>query len=240
MQKNLTRFFVLFWFSWMCSSCSKLEFIYDWSDSYIVYELDRYFDLTNAQEKQIKKEVKSTLNAFLLANEPAINQFIDDYKIMIEEKKVQNVERSFQVGRAWWVDFSQRLLPLVLQISSEMNEKQMNYFQKEFEKKLLKEEKRNDDVKGAQKRVQRWMDFIGLSPNQAQREMIQNFAARKTFPAALQREHSQSLLQQYLLIYQNKESREKWIHHFLTDPATLRSQEYSQAFKKYESCCPNK
>ena len=69
--------------SLMISSCSKLDLIYSWSENYLVYELDHYFDLTNSQENKIKKEFKKKINLFLIENDQKIMKYIGDYQQMI-------------------------------------------------------------------------------------------------------------------------------------------------------------
>jgi len=218
--------------SLIISSCNKLDLIYSWSENYLVYELDHYFDLTNSQEKKIKKEFKAKLNLFLIENDQKIMKYISDYQQMIVIGEFDQLKEFSEMHRSWFNEFAVAMLPLTLEVSSELTEDQVMEFKEKFQKKSEKDSKK-DKIKQVQSRLKRWMELIGLEPDAEQTKMGDIFAETKSLPSELQRANTQKNFDRFLAVYKDEVQRKLFLEQLFTKPEFARNAEYSEALKSY-------
>ncbi len=216
------------------SSCNRIDLIYSWSENFLVYELDDYFDLTHKQKGQIKVKFKERLNLFLIDQEFEINRFIRDYQGMVQDREIEKLPEISKRGREWFSNFAVWFLPMTLEVVQELSTDQVAEFEKQFKKKIEKDAKR-DEVKVIRDRLNRWMDWIGLRPTSVQKRLVQEFAEKKPFPFQLQREHSQKLFERFIEVYQAPDQRRVYLEQLFSKPESLRSKAYQEAMVIYQT-----
>lgn len=230
---SIKTFFLLCGFC-LLSSCNKVDLMYSWSENYLVYELDDYFDFTSKQEEKIKTEFKKRLNGFLVEKESDIIQFIQDYRLLMVERKIEKFPELSQRGRDWFSQFATWILPLSLEVLQELSDEQMTQFKNQFAKRIQKETKR-DEVKVLRGRLERWMEWIGFYPTTEQKKLVSEFAEKKLFPFELQREHSLKLLERFFDVWKKPAEQKAFLEQLSAKAETLRSPAYQEAMQNYQT-----
>lgn len=211
-------------------SCNRLDFIYTWSENFIVYEADKFLSLTSTQKEKVKIEFKKQLDLFLVSHEKEILGLIESYIEALGQTSF-STQKDFAVRtRGLFKSFGASLLPLVQETSSQLSEAQLERLKNEFRKKQEKDLKKANKEE-IQKRMERWASMLGISLSREQKVWIKTFSEKQEYPFAQQKDHRLNLLEKYL------ESRKKIDSNFLRElmetPEALRPMEYQSKLDQF-------
>lgn len=217
----------------LSTSCSQLEFVYTWSENFVAYEVDKFLDLTSDQESKVKSEFKKHLNLFLIEQEKEIVSLIQDYKNAIETASEKFDQKDFSKRTlSLFQKFGEKILPLTLEIADQLGADQIKNLENEIQRKEAKDLKK-DQKKEIQKRLDRWLDMVGISPNADQKKILAEFASQTLFPFEIQRTHRKLLFQKFIEAHENSKSRNLFLTTLLTNTESLRSEEYQKSIDNF-------
>lgn len=212
------------------ASCNRLDFIYTWSENFIVYEADKFLSLNSSQKEKVKAEFKKQLDHYLVDNEKEILGLIENYIEVLGQASFSK-QKDFAVRtRELFKSFGASLLPLVQETSSQLSEAQLDRLKSEFRKKQDKDLKKANKEE-IQKRMERWASMLGVSLSKDQKNWIKSFTESQSYPFSLQREHRLMLLDKYLESRKNPDSN--FLRELFETPEVLRPVEYQSELDQF-------
>ncbi|MBX2987242.1 MAG: hypothetical protein KF802_05030 [Bdellovibrionaceae bacterium] len=228
----MKKFFVLALLL-LTAACSRLDVGVRFADTYMMYETDRFFDLTSAQDKELKPDVKALVADVRREDFPKIADFLEKVSGSLKSKNPDRARLDlwFQEARELLRVSIARLEPLALKVADFADEKQEKHFagtfRKETEKLRDKYSTPEKALRQDRKRVERWLDFFALDLNREQEKGLKEFLSEHPTPVELQTRSREKFLGEFLAT--PKAERPAWIRRFHQNPDRFRTEESERA-----------
>ncbi|MBX3034062.1 MAG: hypothetical protein KF865_09060 [Bdellovibrionaceae bacterium] len=217
----------------MTAACSRLDVGVRFADTYMMYEADRFFDLTSAQDKELKPDVKTLVADVRREDFPKLANFMEKIATSLKAKNPDRAQMDlwFQEGREMFREALSRLEPLALKVASFADERQERHFAETFRKETDKLRGKYSTPEKAlrqdRKRAERWLDFFAVDLNREQEKGLKEFLSAHPTPVNLQTNSREKFLAEFLAT--PKTARPEWIHRFYRDPDRFRTEDSERA-----------
>ncbi len=215
-------------FSLCFFSCSKVEFASNWADTYISYQLGKYFDLNSNQSQFLKLSLKDNIKSIRKSIFPKLSLELQAMERELLCHKIFDLNtvstyknQMMKILFLGLQNFEQTAQVLVGQLSTS----QVDNFKFQFEKKnndLEKEslvasssvEKRTEKIK---KQIEEWMGDL----NNNQLQEIQGYCEKTFFMNHAQIASRKIMVFNFLNHFGNESLRKNFIHTLFTDYDSL-------------------
>ncbi len=120
----------------LAGSCVYKKLIFNNLDWLVVYQLDSYFDLTTAQEKQIKIPVHETVTWLKAERLPLIISLLRDIQATAETRKIEAESYDRWTGQVgvWRQELTERMAPPLGHLFKQMDADQMQHLEAKLAK----------------------------------------------------------------------------------------------------------
>ena len=214
-------------------ACQQFGLAVRFADVYLLHELDHFLDLTAAQNKEVKPEVKRVIKDIREQEFPKAADFLESIAASLQTKEPTKSQLAEWLAGAQKIGRSgiQRFEPLALQISKSSSKKQEENFAREFREKTeemrAKSATPDQAFKTERKRVAKWIDYWLGGLSSAQEDSLNAFLHEHPWPIDLQLKNRDKLLADFLKT--TGPAREDWIHQFYTEAEVFWLPEYKTA-----------
>ena len=207
-----------------------------WADWAIVKETDSYFDLTKAQNKELKQQIQKDLARVKKENFPIIAKFLrkiaDQLKAdKLSTEEIQGIQTEFQtVVRAALNQFQSTALDFSMSTSPE----QIEYFKKKYnaetEKHAEEIKTEKDQFKLQKKNFEKWTDEWLNGLNSSQQVRLEEDIKAFPFPWQLQVRSRDVSLKNFLKARLSRDT----LKIYMDKAEDERDPEYEKALKEYQ------
>lgn len=235
----MKKFFLLFCLSLSClTACSRLDFAFNWADTYIASEVDDYFDISSQQSKSLKKSLKSDFDKMRVAVLPdwitnAQQMQKDVTNGTLDKKEITSIFSSVLKN----IDYLTSLFSeTAVEFIASINPKQLEYFSKTFYEKTAEDRqklhKENSNEEYLKKYCKYFEMFLG-SLTSEQKTLIEKHIQTSPFPSELKIKNKEWVFQQFMNQRLSTSNLKNFVRDFLTQPEKYQLPEYRQALQQY-------
>lgn len=228
---NLSFFFI--------PACSRLELAATWANAYIADQIDQYFDMNSMQSLFVKKAVKEDIDKIKTEIFPGVAEQLDRIEILIKSNASVNalqvnhfhseLKQIFYSGLKVFEPNAQKFV-------RKINEEQLDYFKKEFNKKSAEltsdlenpasaKQKRFDNIRS---HIEIWVGPLG----EEQKLLIQQFSNDNLLPLKELIQIREKLSKEFLESFKNIEKRRKFINTLFTNYESMLESSFIRATEK--------
>lgn len=237
----MQKFCLVLSFSFILASCSRLDFAFNWADTYITSKVDDYFDISFQQSRDLKKSLNADLTIIKKQILPKLISSAKKLRTDVTENRL--TKESIDSAFSSTFDFFQKMPSYFFNTSiafiHSLNRKQFRYFSKAFNKKLIEDsEKLRDQKEYATEMCEKYFKyfemFLGdLTANQ--KVLIQKHVALASKTAGLKIKNKRWLFEKYINENPNSESLTNYVADFAANPKQFNMPEYEKAYTAYYS-----
>ena len=226
MKKIITLIFIVLFVS---VSCSRLDLAVNLANSYIAKKTDDFFDLTWDQKSWLKEvlasdisKIKKTIFPILASEMLKVADQLSQQKKFDSKAVMINFNRLEEI----YYDGLKILAPTAVALVDKLNPAQIEYFQKETDKKFLemRDDSNNKTYKKMKKNFDSWMGGI----TSGQTEELREFIAKHPTPVKEIIFNRQTLTHEFVKIYPDKAARKLFIEGIFTDYSSKVSANYKK------------
>lgn len=226
-------FFCLLWLN----GCTRTELAFRFADTAVASKADDYFDLSSAQQSELKKSVQKDIdlvrkNLFpilakkLRSLEPLANNSSLDPALV--ESTASELQGYFKLLPSYFLETS-------VKTALDLTPQQFDHFSEEIRQEIKKDKENPKDIKKEwEKKYRRSLEFWIGGISVEQRKAISEFVVKNPYPLALQNQSRQHVLSSFLQASKNPESLKKFITEFSTDYESLRLQTFKEALQVHK------
>lgn len=222
------------------TGCSRIDFMFNWADTYIASKVDDYFDTTHKQSRELKKEIQSQLQSI---RSEVLPVWIDRLKDIRRESSTgslteDRVASYFLLFLKDSEDLNARFADTAATFIAHVEPQQLDYFAKVIDKKNKEDlEKASSPEKLLSEYKDKYFDgfemFLG-SLTSEQKQRIEKSISDEPFPLDLKIKNRISITNKFL---QNRNSPEKmadFVREYYRTPSLYDLPEYRQALTQYQ------
>lgn len=240
-MKSFVNFFKILILSLFLSGCNQISFFYDYADWYIMYKIDDYFDITDAQEDFLDPKIDQ-LHAWHRKEEvPRIIKFLEQVKIEVKngfsEKNLPWIENEYKKMR---MRINQKLGDDMALFLSSLNTEQIRYFEKKLEESNREHDNRpersyDEWLERRQNRtIDRLEDWYGDLTEKQKKAVLSNikFVRQDHASHNIQRRELQKRI--IKLLYKKKTTNEirDYVTNWFMDPSIFSTTDYNEEIEK--------
>ena len=226
-------------------SCTKLEMALNWADTFALNQIEDYFDLDRAQEKQIKQDFRAALHQ---VQEKDFPQLADALSRMADsvEKNELTIEKSHQYYNeveALIKGSVAKFEPMGQKLVSDQARSNFDSFDQEFSKKLGKDQKKFQSLEAAQKdfkkRFDKWVDETVENLTPEQEKSFSQWQQKNQNPVLLRLESRKAVHEKFKSVRQDEKQRTEMVKTFFFNWDSLQTVDYLKARKAYQDSLKN-
>lgn len=240
----MKRTFLIICLSLSClSACSRLDFAFNWADTYIASEVDDYFDISSQQSKSLKKSLKHDLDKIKSAFPEWITEARHVQKTISSgtlDKNEINTIFSFVIKNVSHITtlFSETAVEFIATIDP----KQLDYFTRIFHKKAEEDREKllgKKNLEDLLKKYYKYFEMFLGSLTTDQKNLIENHVHVTPFPSQLKLKNKEWVFQQFIKQRVSLDSQKNFVRSYLNQPEKFELPEYRQALQQYYQSLQN-
>lgn len=229
-------YFILNFTLLILPSCSRIEMAANWADTYILNQMDKYFDVNSMQSQFIKKALKEDIETIKHDVFPGAADQFEHLQKLFESNKaitIADIDKAEDELKAVFFKAIKIFEPNAQEFVKKLDQKQLAVFKVVFNKKMreLNEEMEKPD-KASDKRfnrirsqMQSWLGNL----NKAQLAAIEEFSRHNLPPLKEIIKNREKIAQQFLESFQSPDKLKSFIHTLFVNYESLRDPEYVKA-----------
>ena len=228
---------LIFSLSFLLTSCTKLDLMVGWADTFIMSSITDYFDLNSDDKAKVKTELKSVLQQIQKQDFPAYAEHLGKLADVIEKNELNPTFVAKYLGELESLIFKsgQRFEPFAQNLVS--MQAKTNF--EEFDEKFASRQKENFEkaesvkklAKESRKKMNRWVnetvEFLTEEQERSYNELLLNHPV----PMRLLLESRQSVFEKFKIARAQPETRQKFIQTFFYNWESLQTPVYLEARK---------
>lgn len=220
-------------------SCTKLDFVLRWADTFALSYINDYFDLTSSEQKELKQDFNLVLKQIQKEDFPIyaiqFNQLAD--QIEKDHLNAETVESFLNQLEISFKKSMQKFEPLAQKVFNFQAKSGFDYFDKEFRRKQEKDSKKalniKDLARDSRKKINRWVaETVEVLTTEQEREFT-DMALQFPAPLKYQIASREALFEKFKTLRHEPEAREKLIHDFFYQWESTQTEEYLKARQEY-------
>lgn len=234
----MKNFIILFF---LCLSsltaCSRLDFAFDWADTYIASQVDEYFDISFHQNRSLKKAIRTDLDRIKSTVLPDLLNEAKDIKknFSADDIDKNKISDNFSAVLEKIHLLSSSFSGTALAFISGISQKQIEHFTTAFHQKNYQDlQKLNEDYKN--KTLKKYLKYFEMflgSLTEAQEKIIETHIIQSPFPAELKIKNKEWVFQQFMKQRSSLVELKVFMRDLLSEPEKLQLPKYRQALQKY-------
>lgn len=222
------------------AGCSRLDLALRWADTFVMYSVTDYFELSSAQKTEARKEFNRALADLkredfskLSAELRALAELSDQNAFTAE-----NVENHLKLLQDGFLAAGRRFEPMAQKLIQDQVAVNFKQFDTEVMKKYEKDLKRAQDPAQARSKMKNRADdiiddTIGYLTS-SQKEAFKAWVQQTTPPQVQQVENRRIVLDKFKAIRGEEAARKKFVHDFFHNWESLQGAEYLTARADYQ------
>ncbi|UXR66193.1 DUF6279 family lipoprotein [Bdellovibrio bacteriovorus] len=220
--------------------CSRLDMVARWADVTAVSRADKYFDLTSAQEKELKKDLQQDINRLRKELLPEVAKSLRELEPEIKNghmnpallaKNFMLVQDYLKKGAAYFKNTAAKT-------AAQLKKDQFTYFATKVRADIEESKQDNDTADKAlrttYKRYRRSVEFWIGGISAKQQEELESFLKAHPYPWDLQNKSREYSLKLFLDSRQNPEALKKFVLDYYTDYESSRLPEFTDALNAHK------
>lgn len=237
--KKRLSLIVIFFVIFFTQACSRLQLVYDFAPRLIANNLDENFDFSS----QRYSEVKSTIARDFKVNQDFLKSqlldVIEDLLTLSEVKTLTSidVEKIYQKIHSSQIKIVYTFKPSFTEVLNKATPKELLHYKLEIEKKHKKFSERlasmDEFLDTSTDKFEDNMDMIFDDVTTVQKQLYRNFILKNYSYFVLQKEHKTNYLNKFDSLFNNKEELTLLSLKYFSGDASLKSEEYQIAHKKF-------
>lgn len=235
----MKKIFFLICLSFSClTACSRLDFAFNWADTYIASEVDDYFDISSQQSKSLKKSLKYDFEKMKVAVLP---DWITNAQ-QIQKDLTNGTLNKNEINKIFTSVLSniERLTSLfsktAVEFISTTSSNQLEYFTKTFQEKTEEDRQKLQDEGKTEKRLKKYYKYFEMflgSLTVDQKKLIERHIQTAPFPSELKIRNKEWVFQQFMKKRFSLSDLKNFVKDYLNQPEKFQLPEYQQALQKY-------
>ena len=226
MRKIMTLIFIILFAS---VSCSRLDLAVNLANSYIAKKTDDFFDLTWDQKSWLKEvltsdisQIKKTIFPLLASEMLKIAELLGQQKVFDSKIVMTSYNRLEEI----YYEGLKILSPTAIVLIEKLSPAQIEYFQKETDKKFLemKDDSNDKSYKKMKKNFDSWMGGI----TSRQKEELKQFIEKNPTPIKDIIHNRQTLTHEFVKVYPDKVARKLFIERIFTNYSGTLSSDHKK------------
>ncbi|KYG65593.1 hypothetical protein AZI86_00500 [Bdellovibrio bacteriovorus] len=236
MKRIIFSLFAVFILS--TTACSRGEFLFRFADDYAASKADRYFDLTSAQKKEFKIEIRKDIDTGKKEAFPKMANRLrqlekdiksDDVDPAVFTKAFNEIEKQVKGIGVYFQDTA-------IKTSLNLSQAQVEHFANEVREDIAKEEKDPAEAtEKVEKRYRKNIEYFVGSVTREQNKMIQSFLDKNPYPWRLQNRSQEHVVKQFVVAAQSPDTRKAFVEKFAKDYESVRLPEYRKALSEHQA-----
>lgn len=219
------------------SACTRGEFLFRFADDYAAAKVDKYFDLTSEQKKELKTEIRKDIDASKKEVLPKMAQHLRQL-----EKDMNHEAKAPEAFTSAVSDIQQEIksIPVyfeqtAINASLKLSEDQVQHFASEVREEIQeKEEDPEEIVEKVEKRYRKSIEYFVGNLTRDQNKMIQDFLTKNPYPWKLQNLSQEHMVQQFVAAASKSATRKAFVEKFAQDYESVRLPEYTKALAEHQ------
>ncbi len=210
-------------------SCSRLDLAVSLANSYMTKKADDFFDLTWDQKNWLKDALAKDISVIRKTIFPALaSEMLKNAELINHQKTfdTSTVLSSFSRLEAIYYEGLKILTPTAKTLVDKLTSTQVEYFQKQTEKKFL--EMKDDSDKKSYKKMKKNFDSWMGGLTSSQKDELKSFVEKNPSPVKEIVLHRQHLVQEFVRTYPDSMGRKKFLEDIFTRYSTTMDPEYKK------------
>lgn len=222
------------------ASCSRLDLALRWADTFVMYQVTDYFELSSEQKSQARGEFNRALTELRREEFPRLAQELRAIAELSDKNELNaaNVELHLKRLQEGFLGAGRRFEPMAQKLIADQVPKNFSQFDAEIMRKYEKDLKRAQDPAQARSKLKNRAediisDSIGyLTP--AQKNVFKEWLRQTTPPQPQQVENRKIVLDKFKEVRAEEETRVAFVRDFFYDWESLQGPEYLKARADYQ------
>nr|BFD60248.1 hypothetical protein CKG001_23550 [Bdellovibrio sp. CKG001] len=224
----------------MSLGCSRLDMVVRWADLTATSRVDKYFDLSGDQEKELKKDLQKDITRLRKELLPEVAKSLRELEPEIKNGHMNPalLAKNFMLVQDYFKKGAGYFKATASKITAQLKRPQFDHFAEKVRADIEESRKDNDTPEKAQrtafKRYRRSVEFWIGGISAKQQEELEDFLKRHPYPWDLQHKSREYSLKQFIDSSQNPESLQKFVADYYTDYETSRLPEFTEALNAHK------
>lgn len=219
----------------LTSSCSRIDLAVYFADTYVINKADDYFDLASDQKKWLKQALKTDIEKVKRTIFPQLAQELLKAADAIESQKTIELElahTTYERVKNLIYDGTRIFAADAALFSEKLTNRQIIYFQKEFDEKLI-DMRKDDSEKNTFKRYKKHFDtWLGYMTS-AQKKSLENFVENSPSITKEKIYNRQTMAHDFVKAFPKKEMRKQYVTKVFTQYEAMRTPEFTKMSNAY-------
>lgn len=222
-------------------NCSRLDLAVNWADTYIASQVDKYFDLTSQQNKDLKKSLKEDLGRIRKEKFPEWANTLRDFEREIgndsltPEKYATYYRKTLEAAKTVQPYFTDTAVEMIGTASSG----QLNHFEEAVREKNIEDKEKIQDREKARdksrKNYLRWITMWVDSLTKDQNQLLNTHLNEHPFPRDLQIKNRAFAMTKFREAQKTPESLKTFVRDYYNNKRQYDSPEYQQALAGFQT-----
>lgn len=222
-------------------SCSRLDIAVSWADTYIVSQVDDYFDITSTQSKALKESLKNDITK--VRHEQFVLWATELRRFEKEVREETLTAESFHDYFEKTLQTSKKIQPYfadsAVKFISTATPAQLEHFERTLRKKNVEDEKKIQNGQKARnearKKYLRWVEMWIESLTKDQYQLLDQHLNDNPFPALEQIKNKNYVLEKFHEARKSPESLKNFVRNYYNNKYQYADPEYQKALTKYQA-----
>jgi hypothetical protein len=222
------------------SGCSRLDIAYRWADTYIASKVDDYFDISSAQSKALKKDIKKDLGVMKTTLLPQWEERLAKIQQDVDAGTLDDAKVAGYFG-SFFKDIEQinsHFATTAVDFISTTQPTQIEYFKKSFAKKNREDIEKAQNTAKAQKEYRgKYEDifemFVG-SLTKDQEKMIEESVKNSPYPAELKAKNKAYIFNEFISHQSSMDEMKKFVREYTLQADKFDLPEFRVANQAYQ------
>jgi hypothetical protein len=213
----------------LTAGCSRLDLALKFVDTYVVYKVDDYFDLTSKQKDWLRVEFEKDFAKIKSNILPKAAKDLERLSITIANKKTyteKEIEAELELLFTYFMEIVRTFTQNAKSFASLLSIKQVENFQKNYREKLEDFRESNTPKKAQDRMLTSYDNWFG-SLSSAQTSMITSFITENPFPTDLLVTNRLRLSDEFKEAFAVEASRNSFIDRLFTDYNSMLDSNYT-------------
>lgn len=221
--------------------CTRLDIAISWADTYMVSQVDDYFDINSTQSKELKESLKTDIAKVRKEQFVLWAEEMRRFEKAVREGTV--TEESFHDYFEKTLNTSRKIQPYftdsAVKFISTATPDQLEHFERTLRKKNIEDEKKIQNGQKARdesrKKYLRWVEMWIDSLSNDQEQLLNQHLNDDPFPALAQIKNKTYVLEKFHEARKSPEGLKNFVRNYYNNKYQYADPEYQKALTNYQA-----
>lgn len=221
------------------ASCSRLDLALRWADTFVMYQVTDYFELTSEQKREARDEFNRALDEVRSEDFSKLATRLREIADLAEKDafNAENIEVQLKGLESAFLEAGRRFEPMAQKLIRDQVPKNFTQFDAEVMKKYEKDLRRAENPAQARAklkdRVEEIVDDTIEHLTDAQKSYLKDWLQQTTPPQKQQVENRKIVLEKFRAVRGDEATRTAFVRDFFYNWDRLQGEEYLKAREDY-------